>query len=50
MVNKENKPHGFGRAVRTDNYSFIDAQFKDGELHGYTRYIHYLGGFIQEER
>ena len=39
MVNKDNQPHGYGRAIRTDNYYFIDAQFKDGELHGYYRWI-----------
>ena len=39
MVNKDNKPHGWGRAIHTDNYCFIDGQWKDGEWHGYLRCI-----------
>ncbi len=39
MVNKNNYPHGFGRAIRTDNFSFFDGQFKDGKLNGYIRYM-----------
>ncbi len=39
MVNKDNQPHGFGRAIKTNNKSFIDGQFKDGKNHGYGRYI-----------
>jgi len=39
MVNKDNQPHGWGRAIRTDNEWFIDAQFKDGSMHGYIRVI-----------
>jgi hypothetical protein len=35
MVNKSNQPHGFGRAIETDNNSFLDAQFKNGLEHGY---------------
>ena len=49
MVNKDNQPHGFGRAIRTDNVWFIDGQFKDGVEHGYIRVIGYLGGCHQEE-
>ncbi len=40
MVNNNNKPHGFGRAIRTDNSWFTDGQFKDGKIHGYNRLIH----------
>jgi hypothetical protein len=40
MINIEkNQPHGFGRAIRTDNSKFIDEQFKDGVDYGYTRDI-----------
>ena len=39
MVNKDNQPHGYGRAISTDNYDFIDGQWKDGVLHGYYREI-----------
>ena len=39
MVNKDNQPHGYGRAIRTDNLGFIDAQWKDGVEHGYSRWI-----------
>ena len=39
MVNKDNQPHGFGRAFDPYNYWFIDGQFKDGYLYGYTRCI-----------
>ena len=34
MVNKDDQPHGWGRAVGTSNAVFIDAQWKDGERHG----------------
>ena len=40
MVNKDNKPHGFGRVIRRDNYGFIDGQWKDGMPHGYSRQIY----------
>ena len=30
MINKDNQPHGYGRAIDTDNSDFIDAQWKDG--------------------
>ena len=33
MVNKDNQPHGYGRAIRSDNGVFIDGQWKDGERH-----------------
>ena len=39
MVNKDNKPHGFGRAIDIDNNHIIDGQFKNGVLHGYHRII-----------
>ena len=39
MVNKDNKPHGFGRALDTGNTFFIDGQFNDGAFHGYIRRI-----------
>jgi hypothetical protein len=39
MVNKDNQPHGWGRAIKTDKEWFIDAQFKDGVEHGYQRVI-----------
>ena len=39
MVNKDNQPHGYGRAIETDNKWFYDGQFKDGEPHGYLREI-----------
>ena len=39
MVNKDNQPHGFGRAIETENDYFIDGQFKDGLRHGYIREI-----------
>jgi len=37
MVNKDNQPHGWGRAIEKDNLHFIDGQFKDGVRHGYSR-------------
>ena len=43
MVNKNNYPHGFGRAVCIKNYDFIDGQFKEGKPHGYGRCITYDG-------
>ena len=39
MVNKDNQPHGYGRLIETDNSRFIDGQWKDGVLHGYSRGI-----------
>jgi hypothetical protein len=30
MINKDNQPHGYGRAIKTDKWRFIDAQWKDG--------------------
>ena len=39
MVNKDNQPHGYGRAIETDNARFYDAQWKDGVEHGYRRWI-----------
>ncbi|MFM7851328.1 MAG: hypothetical protein ACKO96_05255 [Flammeovirgaceae bacterium] len=39
MVNKDNQPHGYGRAILTDNEWFFDGQFKDGAAHGYLRLI-----------
>lgn len=35
-----NKPHGFGRGVKTDSKWFVDGQFKNGEAHGFMRGIH----------
>ena len=40
MVNKDNQPHGYGRAIETDNKVFIDGQWKDGAAHGYIREIY----------
>ena len=40
MVNKDNQPHGFGRAIETDDHFFIDGQWKDGLPHGYIRRIY----------
>ena len=37
MVNRDDKPHGWGRALDTDNYCFIDGQWKDGVPHGFYR-------------
>ena len=39
MVNKNKQPHGFGRAIETDNDWFYDGQFKEGAFHGYYRAI-----------
>jgi hypothetical protein len=39
MVNKDSKPHGFGRAIFAKNSYFVDGQFKDGVCHGYIREI-----------
>ena len=39
MVNKDNLPHGWGRAIQAEYGWFIDGQFKDGESHGYFRCI-----------
>ena len=39
MVNKDDRPHGWGRAVVTFNDFFIDAQWKDGVAHGYYQGI-----------
>ena len=39
MVNKDDQPHGWGRAFDTNNTGFIDAQWKDGVEHGYYRAI-----------
>ena len=36
MVDKNNKPLGWGRIVCKDN-GFDDAQWKDGVRHGYSR-------------
>ena len=49
MVNKDNQPHGFGRAIHKDNIWFYDGQFKDGALHGYRREIDYYGECRQWE-
>ena len=49
MVNKDNQPHGYGRAIRTGNYYFIDGQWKDGREHGYCRRIDYTGQCYQSE-
>ncbi len=43
MVNKDNQPHGYGRAIDTDLRWFEDGQFKEGEFHGYIRCITYFG-------
>jgi len=40
MVNKDNQPHGYGRAIEKNNNLFIDGQWKDGVEHGYSRKIH----------
>jgi hypothetical protein len=39
MVNKNDQPHGWGRAVNEEYGDIIDAQWKDGVLHGYFRMI-----------
>ncbi len=39
MVNKDNQPHGFGRAIKDNDEWFVDGQFKDGDMHGYIRRI-----------
>ena len=50
MVNKNNQPHGWGRAiVMIYNDFFIDAQFKDGKYHGYMREIWNSGTCRQYE-
>jgi hypothetical protein len=49
MVNKENQPHGFGRAIRANNSWFYDGQFKDDKKHGYIRCIEYSGACDQYE-
>ena len=49
MINKDNQPHGYGRAIETDNFCFIDAQWKDGVEHGYSRCITYNGNCFQWE-
>ena len=43
MVNLYNQPHGFGRAIDSNKKWFYDAQWKDGMVHGYYRYIIYNG-------
>ena len=48
MVDKNNKPLGWGRLVYKNN-CFDDAQFKDGVIHGYHRYIDYKGDCYQRE-
>ena len=30
MVNRNNMPHGFGRAIKEDGDCFYDGQFRDG--------------------
>jgi hypothetical protein len=37
MVDKNNKPSGWGRAITVDNYRFQDGQWEDGFSHGYRR-------------
>ncbi len=49
MANKDDQPHGWGRAFEIDNDRFIDAQWKDGVPHGYYRDIHYDGWSGQSE-
>ena len=39
MVNKDDQPHGWGRAIRKDNYGFIDGQWQEGVDHGFRRVI-----------
>ena len=39
MVNEHNLPHGYGRVIDSNNVYFIDAHFKDGKVHGYSRFI-----------
>ena len=39
MVNKDGQPHGWGRAVFTNNSWFIDAQWKDGKRDGFSQWI-----------
>lgn len=43
VCSKTNKPHGYGRAIDTDNFWFYEGQFKNGERHGYIRGIDYNG-------
>jgi hypothetical protein len=40
-------PNGWGRAESASGFLFFDAQFKDGEVHGYLRQIH-KGGYVNE--
>ena len=47
--NKNNIPHGYGRAIQTDNKWFFDGQFKDGDFHGYVRRIGYDGDYYHYE-
>ncbi len=49
MVNEHGQPHGFGRAIDSNNLSFIDGQWKNGVQHGYYRYIQYDGACDQME-
>jgi len=39
VCNYTDRPHGYGRLIRIDNSFIVDAQFKDGDYHGYVRYI-----------
>jgi len=39
MVNKNDEPHGFGRALLKDGWGFYVGQFFDGNVHGYARFI-----------
>lgn len=49
MVNKMKQPHGFGRAIRSDDMCFIDGQFSDGLLNGYARFIYFNGKYYEYE-
>jgi len=45
MVNKDNQPNGWGRAIEHPCNNLYEGQFKDGAVHGYVRIIYY-GGIV----
>ena len=47
MVNEDNKPHGFGRAILGS--CCFDGQYKNGVRHGYERRITTFGHWWQME-
>ena len=40
MTNKNDLPHGLGRAININNEVFIDGQWNDGERAGFSRFIY----------